>query len=143
MAKRLDTRSIMTARTQPIRADQYWNDTGVDLVGKTRYRLAVVPTLGEPLRDASFAASSIAGEEWDSVPHKTAELFRGKRMDDAKWFALIGTVAQKHPWVITDGGIIAPPASGRLVCFFNDVQMETFYKNNSGWVVLDVEMLED
>ena len=133
----------MTVRTQRIRADQYWNDTGVDLVEAKRYRLTVVPDLGETLRDASFVASSIAGEEWNSLPHKTAELFRGKRMDDAKWFALVGTIDRKHPWVITDGGIVTPPVSGRLVCFFNDVQMEIFYKNNRGWVVLDVGMLAD
>ena len=122
----------------PIR---YWNDTGVDLVEKTRYRLAVVPSLGEPLRDAHFMARSIAGEEWDSLPHKTAEALRGKRVDDARWFALIGTIDRRHPWVITDGGIATPPVSGRLVCFFNDVQLEIFYKNNSGWVALDVEAL--
>ena len=133
----------MTLRTQPIRADQYWNDTGIDLVEKMRYRLAVVPSLGEPLRDASFVARSIAGEEWDSLPHKAAEVFRGKRVDDARWFALIGTIDRRHSWVITDGGIVTPPVSGRLVCFFNDVQLEIFYKNNSGWVALDVEPLVD
>lgn len=131
----------MTARTQPIHANQYWNDTGVDLTGGTRYRLTVVPNMGEPLRDASFVARSIAGEDWDSLPHKTAELFRGKRVDDARWFALIGTIDRQHPWIVTDGGTVVAPASGRLICFFNDVQLETFYRNNQGWVVLDVEAL--
>lgn len=133
----------MTTRTQPIRADRYWNDTGVDLIEKTRYLLSVVPNVGEPLRDASFVARSIAGEDWDSLPHKTAELFRGKRVDDARWFALIGTIDRTHPWIVTDGGIVTAAASGRLTCFFNDVQLEVFYKNNSGWVVLDVEALAD
>ena len=50
---------------------------------------------------------------------------------------------RRHSWVITDGGIVTPPVSGRLVCFFNDVQLEIFYKNNSGWVALDVEPLVD
>ena len=131
----------MTARTQPIRADRYWNDTGVDLIARTRYRLTVVPNVREPLRDASFLARSIAGEDWDSLPHKTAELFRGKRVDDARWFALIATIDRTHPWIVTDGGIFTAPASGRLTCFFNDVQLEVFYRNNSGWVVLDVEAL--
>ena len=133
----------MSVRTQPIRADWYWNDTGVDLVEKTRYRFAVVPDVGEPLRDASFVARGIAGEDWDSLPHKTAELFRGRRVDDARWFALIGTIDRKHSWIITDGGIVTAQASGRLICFFNDVQLEIFYRNNSGWVVLDVEALAE
>src|SRR5262245_30340533 len=133
----------MTTRTQPIRADQYWNDTGVDLLERTRYRFSVVPDVGEALRDASFAARSIAGDDWDSLPHQTAELFHGKRMDDARWFALIGTIDRTQPWIITDGGIVTAPASGRLTCFFNDVQLEVFYRNNSGWVVLDVEALAD
>ena len=126
-------------RTQPIQANVYWNDTGVQLTEKAQYRMAVVPDAGAPLHDASFEASSIAGEDWDSLPHKTAELFHGKRVDDARWFALIGTVDKKHPWVIKDGGVVTAPASGRLICFFNDVQHEIFYRNNDGWVVLEIE----
>ena len=129
----------MLNRTQPIHADRYWNDTGVDLTQGALYRFSVVPGMGAPLRDASFAAGSIEGEDWQSLPHKTADLFHGKRVDDAKWFALIGTIEKKHPWVMTDGGIVTAPASGRLMCFFNDVQLELFYRNNSGWVVLDVD----
>ena len=126
-------------RTQPIQANQYWNDTGVRLTEKTRYRMTVVPGTGAPLHDASFQARSIEGEDWDSLPHKAAELVHGKRADDAKWFALIGTVDRKHPWVIIDGEVVTAPASGALLCFFNDVQLELFYRNNGGWVVLDVE----
>jgi hypothetical protein len=131
----------MTQRTQPIQANQYWNDTGVQVTRGAQYRMTVVVGAGAPLRDASFEARSIAGEDWDSLAHKTAELGHGKRVDDAKWFALIGTVDKEHPWVITDGGIVTAPASGALLCFFNDVQFELFYKNNSGWVQLDVEKL--
>jgi len=128
-------------RTEPIHANQYWNDTGVQLTAGARYRMSVVPGIGEPLRDASFEARSIAGEDWHSLPHKTAQLIHGKRVDDAKWFALIGTVDKQHPWVITDGGLITAPADGRLMCFFNDVQFEVFYRNNHGWVVLDVQQM--
>jgi hypothetical protein len=131
----------MTQRTQPIRADQYWNDTGVRLEKETQYRMTVVAGTGEPLRDASFEARSIEGEDWHSLAHKTGQLVHGKRVDDAKWFALIGTIDKEHPWVITDGGIVTAPASGSLVCFFNDVQLAVFYKNNSGWVALDVEQV--
>jgi hypothetical protein len=126
-------------RTQRIRANEYWNDTGVQLKAEARYRLSVVPGAGEPLFDATFKARTIEGEDWKNVLHRTAELFRGKRVDDAKWFALIGTVDKQHPWVIADGAIVTAPASGTLFCYFNDVQFEKFYENNKGSVVLEVE----
>jgi hypothetical protein len=127
--------------TTDIRADTYWNDTGIHLIAGARYRFSVVPGVGETLKDASFTARSIAGEDWTSVAHKTGELFHGKRVDDARWFALIGTIDKEHPFVITDGGAFTAPASGHLVCYFNDVQVPVFYKNNSGWIRLDVEQV--
>jgi hypothetical protein len=36
---------------------------------------------------------------------------------------------------------VTSPADGFLVCYFNDVQLEVFYRNNSGWVVLGVEQV--
>jgi hypothetical protein len=125
--------------TRPIHAKEYWNDTGVQLKAQSRYRLSVVPEVGEPLFDASFHARTIEGEDWNSAPHWTAELFNLKRVDDARWFALIGTVDKQHPWVIRDGETVTAPASGTLFCYFNDVQREKFYGNNKGFVVLDVE----
>lgn len=129
----------MHQRTRPIRADLYWNDTAVHVTKGTRYRARLVPGMGEPLRDASFEASGIQGEDWESLPHKAASLFHGRRIDDAKWFALIATVDRSHPWVVADGAVFTAPADGQLVCYFNDVQLELFYRNNTGWVVLDVE----
>lgn len=128
-------------RTQRIYARKYWNRTGVFLRPGVRYRACVVPGVGEPLRDASFTALSIDGEDWTSLAHKSASLLHGKRMDDAKWFALIGTVDKKHAWVMKDSGEFTVPLSGELLCYFNDVQIEWFYDNNSGWVVLEVEQL--
>ena len=66
----------------------------------------------------------------------------GKRRDDAKWFALIGTVDKKQPWAIEDGGVFTVPVSGQLLCYFNDVQVELFYENNSGWVVLELDQVD-
>lgn len=130
----------LAQRTQRIYAKDYWNQTGVFLC-PGRYKAHVVRGIGEPLRDASFTAASIDGEEWSSFAHKTASLVHGKRKDDAKWFALIGTVDKNHAWVIRDGQEFSVPVSGQLVCYFNDVQLEWFYENNSGWVVLDVEQV--
>lgn len=128
-------------RTQRIYASEYWNLTGVYLRANVNYRVKVVPGIGEPLRDASFTARSIEGEDWNSLAHKAAALVHGKRKDDAKWFALIGTVDKKHPWVMHDGGTFTVLVSGQLLCYFNDVQIEAFYENNSGWVVLEVEQV--
>jgi len=129
----------LAQRSQRVCANAYWNRTGVLLRAGVRYRIAVVPGVGEPLHDAQYAAGSIAGENWNSLAHKAAALIHGKRKDDANWFALIGTVDQQKPWIVRDGEVFTAPASGQLQCYFNDVQMERFYKNNSGWVLLDVE----
>jgi hypothetical protein len=130
-----------SVRTRPICAARYWNDTGVRLKKGASYRLTVVPGSGEPLRDAGFIARGIEGEQWHSVPHDAAVLMHGKRLDSAKWFALVGTVEMRDPWAITDRQVVTAPADGRLMCYFNDVQFEIFYRNNSGWVVLDVEQV--
>jgi hypothetical protein len=97
------------------------------------------PRRRRPVEDASFTARSIAGEDWSSVPHKIAELVHGKRVDEARWFALIATIDKAHPFVVVDGGEVTAPADGQLVCYFNDVQNPWFYKNNDGWVRLEVE----
>ncbi|WCM48524.1 DUF2235 domain-containing protein [Pseudomonas sp. WJP1] len=129
-------------RTQRIYAEKYWNPTGVFLRAGVRYRAHVVPGVGEPLRDLKYIARSIDGEDWDSVAHRAASLVHGKRKDDAKWFALIGTVDKYHPWVMKDGGEFTVPVSGQMLCYFNDVQIELgFYDNNSGWVMLEIERL--
>jgi len=63
--------------TADIFADRYWNETGIHLVAGCRYKFSVVSGVGATLKDASFTARSIAGEDWTSLPHKTAELFNG------------------------------------------------------------------
>lgn len=128
-------------RTVRIYANKYWNPTGVFLRPNVKYRVRVVPGLGEPLRDANYTAASIAGENWASVPHKAASFLHGKRKDDANWFALIGTVDKTNPRILQDGGVFSMPVGGQLLCYFNDVQIEWFYENNSGWVVLEIEPL--
>ena len=69
----------------------------VHLTKDASYRMTVMVGTGAPLRDASFDARSIEGEDWHSLAHKTAELVHGKRVDQAKWFALIGTIDREHP----------------------------------------------
>ena len=136
--ERLPQNTTLAQRTQRIYANKYWNETGVFVRPNTTYRVRVVKDVGEPLRDASFLARGIDGEDWDSNAHKAAALVHGKRMDSAKWFALIATVDKKHPWTVTSDSEFSVPVSGQLLCYFNDVQLELFYKNNSGWVVLEV-----
>jgi hypothetical protein len=50
-----------------------------------------------------------------------------------------GTVDKEHPWAITDGGAFTFPIGGQLLCYFNDLLVELEYRDNSGWVLLDVE----
>lgn len=141
---RLPAGTTPAQRTSRIYAFNYWNETGVYLRprNEARYRVHLVPGVGEPLRDASCRVSGIAGADWQSVPHKIADMLHGKRVNDANWFALIGTVDKKHPWVMEDDGVFSVRLGGQLVCYFNDVQAEMFYHNNSGWVVLEIEHLE-
>ena len=131
----------LAQRSQRICANAYWNHTGVILLPGVRYRIKVVPGQGEPLRDAQYVARGIEGEDWDSLPHKWAARIRAKRFDAAKWFALIGTVDKQHPWIVRDGEIFTVPVGGHLLCYFNDVQHERLYKNNFGWVLLEVEQV--
>lgn len=125
-------------RTERIYANQYWNRTGIYLRPNVTYEVRVVPGTGEPLRDAEFLSRGIEGEEWNSIAHRTSSQIHGKRNDDAKWFALIATVDKKHPKVVKDGMQFKVPVGGQLLCYFNDVQIEWFYENNSGWVVLEI-----
>ncbi len=94
----------MEARTPTadVFACRYWNHTAITVVGGARYRIRVVPGVGETLKDASCTARSIAGEEWHSVAHTIADLAHGKRVDDARWFALIGTIDKAHPFVAVE-----------------------------------------
>lgn len=132
---------IFAQRTQRIYACQYWNATGVLLNREQRYRLKVVEGVGEPLRDAKYLSPTIDGLEWNSTPHKAGALLKSKRKDDAKWFALIGTVDKKNPWIVKDGAEFIAQATGQLYCYFNDVQFEPYYRNNSGWIVMELESI--
>lgn len=131
--------TTVAQRTQRVYAAEYWNCTGVYLRANEDYRIKVVPNLGEPLRDASHISPTIAGEDWNTSAHNIAAKLHGKRMDSAPWFALIATVDKKHPHIVSRSPSFRVPVSGELLCYFNDVQLELFYKNNSGWVVLEVE----
>jgi uncharacterized protein (DUF2235 family) len=137
--EKLPAGTTLSQRTKRIYASRYWNETGVFLKAGAKYRATLVTGAGEPLKDASQTAKGIEGEDWNSLAYKVASKIHGKRKDDAKWFALIGTVDKKDDWALTDGGIFKAENSGQLVCYFNDVQLEWFYGNNSGWVLLDVQ----
>lgn len=130
----------LVQRTARIYAKEYWNRTGVFLTPGVTYEVNVVPNLGEPLIDKrpEFTAHSISGADWDSVAHKSFGAVPGKRYKDAKWFELIGTVDEKYPFVVKDGGKFVVDVPGELVCYFNDVRLKWLYLNNSGWRVLDV-----
>ena len=136
--KKLPKDPQLAQQTKPIYANQFWNETGVFLRAHTPYHITVLPGVGEPLRDANYFSPSIEGVEWDSLAHTSAAIMHGKRKDDANWFALIGTIDKKVPWIIKPDSEFIAPVSGQLLCYFNDVQLKAFYTNNSGWIVLKI-----
>jgi hypothetical protein len=69
---------------------------------------------------------------------RLAEPFR--RLGEANWFALIGTIHQKGPaFLIGDGTEIEMTADGLSYCFAND--LPSFYFNKSGHVRVVVTRL--
>ena len=63
-----------------------------------------------------------------------------RRVRNANWFALIGSIHQKGPaFVIGDGAEIVMLADGLLYCFAND--LPSFYFNNSGHIQVVVTRL--
>src|SRR5437870_4449926 len=124
--------------SKPIIADQKWNATGIDLNEGTRYRL----TLAEPLnvRDSSIHVTTLDGWPpcWQRIVFAPMGLLRRRPFDP--WFALIGSIDKKCTFRISDDGQeIAPPATGELFCYFNDVPWG--YRNNEGTARLSVDTI--
>ncbi len=110
-----------------------WVDTGVRVVAGTRYQLSVAGRWKD------------AGIDTDSAGYRSANIFqrwteRWRRQPDAPWFALIGAIDRRRQtqFVIGDGRVWRATASGTLTCFAHDLRC--FYFNNSGCVVLRVEL---
>lgn len=115
----------------PVSACNPWNDSGIDLAVGATYSF----TATGQWKDASI--------EWGPDGYESTPLLklfeRLRRVPDARYFKLIGTIGRSLDSVIVIGSSLpdfAPTRPGRLYCFANDVRI--MYWNNSGDVQLKI-----
>ena len=111
-----------------VKARCHWNETGVILQHGYRYDFRIVAVNGWV---DWFVTSGPEGYKSENMLMRCSECFR--RIPDAPWFALIGTVEKNllHSFCIGSGlNGFEPPISGPLFCFANDVPF--MYFNNRG-----------
>lgn len=111
-----------------VKAHCRWNETGVILQRGCRYDFRIVEV--HDWMDW-FIRSGPEGYKSENLLMRSSEYFR--RIPDAPWFALIGTIKKNllHSFKIGSGLIgFEPPISGPLYCFANDVPF--MYFNNRG-----------
>lgn len=106
----------------------YWAPTGIMLKAGQAYRIEVVNM--KDVRDASVRVGNLEGwpNSWTRV--LLSPLFWTRRRPFEPWFALIATVECREPRRLREGKTYVAPASGRLVCYFNDAWFA--YGNNHG-----------
>jgi hypothetical protein len=122
---------IGEAASAVVRARPLWNNTGIQLTAGEKYSLSAK---GEWVD--WFIRHGPDGDPSASFYMKLFEPFRRKK--DANWFELIGALSSDIATAFPIGGACdyAATVSGELTCFANDV--EAFYWNNYGEVVLTV-----
>ncbi|MCE7956545.1 hypothetical protein FBQ97_02315 [Acidobacteria bacterium ACD] len=112
-----------------------WNRTFVQVGPGEQYRLDVIPPdqiwtdWWEPSTAAGFSRPRLrVFERWRRVP-------------DANWFALIGSVGQTlaGAFLIGTGASVTVATAGELHCFANDISW--MYWNNKGSLVLTIRRL--
>lgn len=120
-----------------VRANQLWNDSGIDVISGQIYTLTV--PAGErwidsrKICDANGYSSNQIMRPW--------EFFR--RAPEAKWFQLIGTIGRSPKARIVVGSRLTdflPPFPGRLYFFANDLPW--MYWNNRGMLAVRVTRLQ-
>jgi hypothetical protein len=114
-----------------IEPSRIWNHTGLRLDAGVTYDLRAE---GRWI-DRTYECGP-DGYDSPNLIMKLAEL--GRRMRQAKWFALVGAIdeAEATQFVIGSQAVYVPPRSGELTCFANDWMSK--YGNNRGAVVLTV-----
>ncbi len=114
-------------------AQKHWNNTSIKLEAGHAYCLIV--SGNQSWRDGYIRACGP-----DGYCRRTLWLFEPlRRMSQANWFALIGSVEKNRntQFVIGSGlAIYHPSKTGNLFCYANDVY--GFYWNNSGAISLSI-----
>lgn len=115
--------------TVTIRADQHWNNTGVQLDAGIEYELLA---RGE-WTDWLIRTDADGFSRWYLRPFE-----RRRRAPDQPWFKLMGAVGEDPArlFPIGRGCRIRPEVSGILHCFANDVP--SAYGNNKGTLELEI-----
>ena len=131
------------ASSQPIivESGQIWKDTGINLVAGQQYHFESRGKWTDGNIPPFIYSCEADGYKspWYNIVLKLAEYLR--RMPQAQWFALIGSIDQdKHSFfLIGKNNTLTAPKTGRLYCFANDVI--GFYSNNHGSIELTVTRL--
>ncbi len=118
--------------TAIVQAVELWNPTGIQLKKGVRYRFAV--PAGQVWKDGWIRCGPEGYWRWYLAPFQ-----QHRRVPQANWFALIGTIGQSEANPILIGaGLSAyePNQDGELFCFANDAPFA--YNNNSGSIILEV-----
>ena len=106
-----------------------WNRTGFRVSAGQSYRFVAVGRWCD--------ASNCCGADGYESSSPVLKVFeRRRRVKNARWFALIGSVGGKYRFVIGSASEWTAPANGELWCFANDVRF--MYWNNAGAVNLTV-----
>jgi hypothetical protein len=112
-----------------IDAADYWAETGVQVQENRAYRVKVLDM--SSVRDWNIRVQNLDG--WPRSFRRTVFtglLFWARRRPLDPWFAVIATVDRKHPRRLREDREYIAPASGELVCYFNDLPVA--YGNNHG-----------
>jgi len=114
--------------------NQKWADTGVEVIGghRCRFRVVDMSTVYDwfiPVRDLDGWPWA-----WARIAASPVSVFRRRPFDP--WFALIATVDRASPSCVRRGVDWCAPASGKLVCYFNDAPWS--YGNNYGVARLQI-----
>lgn len=118
---------LVTIDSKPL-----WNDTGITLLAGQNYHFQATGQW--------IDWKNTCDADGYQSPNFLLKLCEGlRRMPQAPWFALIGSIDKNNFFLIGTDTNITAPKTGRLYCFANDVIIA--YGNNQGSLQLTVTRL--
>lgn len=114
-----------------IHSREYWNNTGLAVLSEEKYLFV---SKGEWI-DSFIPADADGFSKWYMAAFNLL-----KRSPEDKWFALMGSVNFKNPFLVGKNKSIEFRESGTLYCFANDVK--GFYGNNKGSITLKITRIK-
>lgn len=114
-----------------------WNRTGIRLEKGRYYRFAA----GGSWRDGAISAN-VSGFIDSAAGERLKRFAWMRRVREAPWFSLVGTMGKtlRTPFdiggLIATGSVFQAPETGELYCFANDAHFRYF--NNTGAIELTV-----